>query len=232
MALTQFLLDTPEGKGAYLRIKAGAVSEFSYGYDTMDEDFAKGSDGLQVRNLRTVRLWEYGPVVFGMNQATEVVDVKTVPSAASPEPEAPAPVSTSGLSQENIKALIQYEEAKAMSYTQHIYEVRSAFYLAYNAEQDAMASRYYVKEVFDEYLVVEDSAADYSYYQVNYTKTEESISFTPRGEWVAGKYEFVAVSKSESEDESEDESVQSNQGDSSKALEIEIELEQLAISMA
>lgn len=75
-AKTQFLMDTPEGKGAFIRIKSGAVSEFSYAYDTLDHDFTKIEDGADVRNLRTLRLWEYGPVLFGMNQATTVIGAK------------------------------------------------------------------------------------------------------------------------------------------------------------
>jgi HK97 family phage prohead protease len=76
-ARTQFLLDTPEGKGAFARIKSGAVSEFSFGYDTLDEDFSDDKEGHEVRNLRTIRLWEYSPVIFGMNPATTVLGVKS-----------------------------------------------------------------------------------------------------------------------------------------------------------
>ena len=101
-ALTQFLMDTVAGRETFLRIKAGAVSEFSYGYDTMDHDFTKGADGKQVRNLRTIRLWEYGPVVFGLNQATEVVDVK---SPQTPEPEQ---VPQGLLTSEEIEALTRH----------------------------------------------------------------------------------------------------------------------------
>jgi len=86
-ARTQFLLDTPEGKGAFLRIKSGAVDEFSFGYDTLDEDFSDDDKGHEVRNLRTLRLWEYSPVIFGMNPATTVTGVKS---------EDPAPVSKGG----------------------------------------------------------------------------------------------------------------------------------------
>ena len=210
-ALTQFLMDTPEGRGAFLRIKAGAVSEFSFGYDTLDEDFSKGGDGKQVRNLRTLRLWEYGPVVIGMNPATDVVDVKSPPE--------PAPQGL--LTKAELAELTRRAEEKAVSYTQHIKEVRSAFNTAYNSEQEY---KYWIKEVFDEFLVVEDGAADYAFYQVNYEKSEDTISFAPRGEWTAGKYEFVAVSKSEPTME--------DQGDPEKVLAIEIELEQLAIHLA
>jgi HK97 family phage prohead protease len=95
-AQTQFLLNTPEGNGAFLRIKAEAVDEFSFGYDTLDEDFTDDEKGHQVRNLRTLRLWEYSPVIFGMNPATTVTGVKSEDDAAAPvsmggEEEKPAP---------------------------------------------------------------------------------------------------------------------------------------------
>jgi len=98
--------------------------------------------------------------------------------------------------------------------------------MAYNDQQGP--SRYWIKEVFDEFLVVEDGAEDYAYYQVDYTKSDESINFTPRGEWPLGKYEFVTISKSASESE------EKGQGTlpSGQTLEIEIEQEQLEIAMA
>lgn len=77
--ITQYLLDTPEGKGAFLRIKAGAIDEFSIGYDALDVDYSAATkDGRQVtaRNLRTCRLWEYSPVIWGMNPATATVSAK------------------------------------------------------------------------------------------------------------------------------------------------------------
>lgn len=92
LAKTQFLLNTPEGKGAFLRIQSGAVSEFSFGYKTMDEDFTTNEDGKEVRNLRTIKLWEYSPVVFGMNPATTVTGVKD--ADANDGEEKPAPEET------------------------------------------------------------------------------------------------------------------------------------------
>jgi len=78
-ARTQFLMDTPEGKGVFTRIKEGAVDEFSYGYDALDYDYdtikADGED-VEVRNLRTMRLWEYSPVLWGMNPATTMMSAK------------------------------------------------------------------------------------------------------------------------------------------------------------
>jgi len=87
LAKTQFLMDTPEGKGAFARIVAGAVTEFSFSYDTLDSDYSEAK-GRRVRNLRTLRLWEYGPVIFGMNPATAVINAKDLGgSEAKPEPE-------------------------------------------------------------------------------------------------------------------------------------------------
>jgi len=83
-AETQFLLDTPEGKGAFSRIKAGAVKEFSFGYNTLDADYTKDTEGNEVRHLRTVRLWEYGPTLFGMNPAAQVLGAKDTTSSPPP----------------------------------------------------------------------------------------------------------------------------------------------------
>lgn len=91
-ARTQFVMDTPEGKGVFERIKGGYLSEFSYGYDALDYDYdtvkADGQD-MEVRNLRTVRLWEYSPVLWGMNPATQVMSAKedAVDDKTEPEPE-------------------------------------------------------------------------------------------------------------------------------------------------
>jgi HK97 family phage prohead protease len=83
----QFLLDTPEGAGAFKRIKAGAVSKWSFGYDALDKDYSteESEDGqdITVRNLRTIKLYEVSPVLFAMNEATATTDAK----AADEEPE-------------------------------------------------------------------------------------------------------------------------------------------------
>lgn len=80
LTATQYLLDTPEGAGAFKRIASGAVNEYSIGYDALDVDYSrvKQADGkeITVRNLRTIRLWEYSPVLWGMNEATATVGVK------------------------------------------------------------------------------------------------------------------------------------------------------------
>lgn len=87
---TQYLIETNEGRGVYQRIKSGALGEYSIGIDPLDVDMSKvtGADGKPrvVRNIRQVRLWEYSPVVWGMNPATATVSVKSADDA----PETPA----------------------------------------------------------------------------------------------------------------------------------------------
>lgn len=87
-AKTQFLLDTPEGKGAFTRIKQGAVDEWSYGYDSLDveyEEVVVDGEEKAIRLLKTIRLWEYGPVLWGMNPATTTLSAKNdTPSQSKP----------------------------------------------------------------------------------------------------------------------------------------------------
>ena len=79
IAKTQFLMETVEGRGAFIRIKEDAVREWSYGYDSLDVDFTREKQGeveVRVRNLRTIKLYEYSPVLWGMNPATGVISAK------------------------------------------------------------------------------------------------------------------------------------------------------------
>ncbi len=90
MARTQFLMDTPEGKGAFIRIKEGAIDEWSFAFDPLDVDFSKvevDGEEVTVRNVRTVKLYEYGPVIFGMNEATTTVDAKDKEAKEGNEPD-------------------------------------------------------------------------------------------------------------------------------------------------
>ncbi len=78
-ARVKMLMDTPEGKGAFIRLRDGAVDEWSFGYDALDVDFSsvmKDGKEIPVRNLRTIKLYEISPVIFGMNEATTTVSAK------------------------------------------------------------------------------------------------------------------------------------------------------------
>lgn len=88
-AKTQFFLDTPEGKGAFIRLKEGGIDEWSFGYDAVDVDYTQATiDGEKhrIRHLRQVKLFEYSPVLWGMNQATSTLDAKDAEEAEAAEP--------------------------------------------------------------------------------------------------------------------------------------------------
>jgi len=75
----KFMLDDDASMAIFRRIKEGVVNEWSFGYDPLDFDYSKeevdGQD-VTVRNLRTLRLWEVSPVLWGMNEATSTTGVK------------------------------------------------------------------------------------------------------------------------------------------------------------
>ena len=79
-ASVQFLMDTPEGVGVFKRLKAGAIDEWSIGYDAVDKDFERVTvDGVEktIRNLKQIRLYELSPVIWGANSATMTVSAKS-----------------------------------------------------------------------------------------------------------------------------------------------------------
>jgi HK97 family phage prohead protease len=76
---TQYLLDTPEGKGAFVRISTKAIDEYSIGYNAMQYEIRKmptAQGEKTVRLIKEVKLWEYSAVLWGMNPATATVGAK------------------------------------------------------------------------------------------------------------------------------------------------------------
>ena len=64
---------------AFYRLKRNWVTEWSFGYDPLDFDYSTeriGTKEVQVRNLRTLKLYEVSPCLWGMNQATMTTDAK------------------------------------------------------------------------------------------------------------------------------------------------------------
>lgn len=62
-------LETARGDEILTGIRAGAISELSYGYDPIKWDMTTEGKS-QVRNLREMRLWDISDVTWGMNPAT------------------------------------------------------------------------------------------------------------------------------------------------------------------
>lgn len=76
---TQYLLDTPEGAGVFARIKAGAVAEYSIGFRAVKHEYQQmtwRNERINARVIKEVALWEYSPVIWGMNPATMTTEVK------------------------------------------------------------------------------------------------------------------------------------------------------------
>ena len=80
---TQFFIDEPSDNSAvvFRRIKAGAINQYSIGFDALDTDNShlvdEEGNERDVRNIRSIRLWEFSPVIFAMNTATTTVGVKS-----------------------------------------------------------------------------------------------------------------------------------------------------------
>lgn len=78
---TRYNLETQAGREAFVRIRDGDIGEYSFAFDILDRDYSEELDDrgqkVRVRNIRTVRLWEYGPVIWGMNPATATVAAKS-----------------------------------------------------------------------------------------------------------------------------------------------------------
>lgn len=69
----QFNLETQRGKEAYSDLKFGIIDEFSIGYRVLDYEF----DEAGTRILKKVKLYEWSPVLAGMNPDTELLTVKS-----------------------------------------------------------------------------------------------------------------------------------------------------------
>lgn len=93
-AKTQFVLDVQQGREAYALYKAGAMAEWSIGFDSITSQWEKLND-LSFRRLKELRLWEYSPVTWGANPGTVTTSVKRDPEtepAVEPETLAGPPV--------------------------------------------------------------------------------------------------------------------------------------------
>ena len=80
VAKTQFLMSTEEGRGAFIRIRDGAVDEYSIGYEPIKgaTEFTQREGLPPVREMKEIKLYEYSPVLFGMNSATMTISSKKV----------------------------------------------------------------------------------------------------------------------------------------------------------
>lgn len=80
-------LEDPFAAKVYKLMKGRRVTQQSFGFDIVDAGEVV-EDGVHVYEIRAVDLFEVGPCLVGVNQATELVDIKSASdSTASVEPE-------------------------------------------------------------------------------------------------------------------------------------------------
>jgi hypothetical protein len=71
--------DTQRGREAFSDIKFGIIDEFSIGYRVVKDSF--DGESKDIRQLDELELYEWSPVLVGMNPATELLTIKSdVPS--------------------------------------------------------------------------------------------------------------------------------------------------------
>lgn len=67
----QFNLETQRGRETFSDIKAGIVTEYSFGFKVLDAERKEG-----IRHIKEVELFEWSPVLIGANRETYTVGVK------------------------------------------------------------------------------------------------------------------------------------------------------------
>ena len=65
------------GQDLKILMADGVVDEMSFGYDAIKADYTT-ENGIRIRNLRELKVWEYSPVTWGMNSQTSITSVKSL----------------------------------------------------------------------------------------------------------------------------------------------------------
>jgi HK97 family phage prohead protease len=216
-ARVQMLMDTPEGKGAFVRLRDDAINEWSFGFDTLDTDFStvvKDGKEINIRNLRTVKLYEISPVIFAMNEATMTVDAKSdladtfvadVARAIAEGEDAAYMKDVSDATDLPLtpkeKAIAKVVENKAINLSQHVEDVVTTFYSKFpDIHNPNHGTRviYWVKQVWDEFVIVEQEGTHgRRIWKVNYVVGEDrEIAFSQQSDWIEVTMAFIPIEQS------------------------------------
>lgn len=82
----KLILSVPEARKAYDLIKAGVITDFSFGYEVNDGKVEK--DGF--RHLYKLTIYEWSPVLVGANNQAMILDAKTAQDSGIEEEEVEA----------------------------------------------------------------------------------------------------------------------------------------------
>ena len=64
--------NTQAGRDAVESIKRGDVDQMSFGFDVLEDSWDKDADGMVIRTLRKIKLYEVSPVVFPAYPQTSI----------------------------------------------------------------------------------------------------------------------------------------------------------------
>lgn len=64
--------DTQAGRDAVASIKRGDVDAMSFGFDVLEDTWDRDADGMMIRTLRKIKLYEVSPVVFPAYPQTSI----------------------------------------------------------------------------------------------------------------------------------------------------------------
>jgi len=88
----QFVLEVQRAREIYALMKAGVITDFSFGFAVMEDSY---DEATGLRHLKKIAIYEYSPVLVGANREATLIGVKAdgeEEGAAGEEPEAPAAV--------------------------------------------------------------------------------------------------------------------------------------------
>lgn len=79
-------LENPKAAQVHRLLKGGRVKEFSFAFSYTPEDVNPAKrDGVEVRELKRLKLYEVGPTLVGANPATELLSVKSAGESEAKE---------------------------------------------------------------------------------------------------------------------------------------------------
>lgn len=165
--VTQFDMDDEHSRTIFNKLANGFVNEWSIGF-TIPKGKQDYSDGM-VRNIREVILFEYSPVIWAMNEATDTIGVKNMDE----------------------------EETKKRSIIQTYIDITDSFHALYFNYDEYTG--FMVNDVFTDGTLVCKACGmetEYNYYQVSWQLIDNQYVFDPIENWQGGNFTFVIGLKS------------------------------------
>lgn len=171
---TQFDMNDDNAKSVFNKLADGYIDEWSIGFtipkgkSDIEEKIVDGAKRL-IRNIREVILFEYSPVIWGMNSATATIGAKNL------------------------------DESKKRSLGQIYWDISDSFEALYFDRQMDYSGFIVNDIFDDGTMIVRavNIEVNYIYYQLRWYEIEENdFAFDPIDDWLGGNYAFVPGMKS------------------------------------